>query len=134
MKIDSKRILSTLEKIVSGEYLLDTDWINIANLAGFLNNIQQQEPKTLPELVEWFKTHTVEDSSINDYSHLQTFTAAELAEMELSPIDPYELADRLQDCESVVKDGAWLYDKAPPELIHDLCDYLWNQDREQTEG
>lgn len=124
MKIDSKRILSTLEKIVSGEQLLDTDWINIANLAGFLNNIQQQEPKTLPELVEWFKTHTVEDNSINDYSHLQIFTAAELAELELSPIDPYELADRLQDCDSVVKDGQWLYDKVPQALVQDLLDYL----------
>ena len=40
-----------------------------------------------------------------------------------------ELADRLDACESHVKDGDWKYDKVPADLVRDLLDHLRAEER-----
>ena len=40
-----------------------------------------------------------------------------------------ELADRLDACESHVKNGDWKYDKVPADLVRDLLDHLRAEER-----
>lgn len=54
--------------------------------------------------------------------------ASDLALIESEDDNPGMLADRLDVCCSVTKDGDWIYDRVPSDLVKDLLAYLRNHE------
>ena len=118
-----KRYLETLRKIVDGETLIDEDYMTIAHLLGYLSDMHPVEAYI-----------DGNDRIIKDNEpKLETFTAAELDEMDFESPSASELADRLEMCCSVVtKDGEWKYDRVPSDLVQDLLDFLHRLAKEDS--